>query len=135
MRERVEHLLADRFGEPLPGQPSRLGGLTIGTFHSLCARVLRVETDAIGYQRNWVIYDTADQRALMRALMREMNLDEKRYSPRAVLSKISSSKNELVTPRSLPVRDLLRRDRRAHLQRATRKRCSSTTPWTSTICS
>ena len=47
MRERVEHLLADRFGEPLPGQPSKLGGLTIGTFHSICARVLRVETAAL----------------------------------------------------------------------------------------
>ncbi len=64
MRERVEALLADKFGEPLPGQPSRLGGLTIGTFHSICARILRVETDTIGFERNWVIYDTADQLAL-----------------------------------------------------------------------
>ncbi len=59
MRERVEALLADKFGEPLPGQPSRLGGLTIGTFHSICARILRVETDTIGFERNWVIYDTS----------------------------------------------------------------------------
>lgn len=98
MGERVEALLADRFGEPLPGQPRRMGGLTIGTFHSICARVLRVETDHIGFERNWVIYDTADQLALIRALMREMNYDEKRYSPRAVLSHISKQKNELITP-------------------------------------
>ncbi|MEZ4608807.1 MAG: UvrD-helicase domain-containing protein [Caldilineaceae bacterium] len=98
MGERVEGLLADRFGEPLPGQPRRLGGLTIGTFHSICARVLRVETERIGFERNWVIYDTADQLALVRALMCEMNFDEKRYSPRAILSRISSQKNELITP-------------------------------------
>ena len=98
MRGRIEALLANKFGEPLPGQASRLGGLTIGTFHSICARILRVETEAIGFERNWVIYDTADQLALIRVLMRELNLDEKRYNPRAVLSRISSRKNELITP-------------------------------------
>ena len=98
MRERVEALIGDRFGDPLPGQSRRMGGLSIGTFHSICARILRVETDAIGYQRNWTIYDTADQRALVRSLMRELNLDEKRYNPRAVQAHISSRKNELITP-------------------------------------
>lgn len=98
MQERVEELLQDRFGDPLPGQPRRLGGLTIGTFHSICARVLRIETGAIGYERNWVIYDSADQLALIRGLMREMNLDEKRYSPNAVRAIISRWKNELHTP-------------------------------------
>ena len=46
MRERVELIFEDKFGKPLPGQPPRLGGLAIGTFHSICARVLRVETEA-----------------------------------------------------------------------------------------
>jgi len=101
MRERVEALLQGRFGEPLPGQPARLGGLTVGTFHSICARVLRVETDAIGYARNWVIYDSADQLALLRALLREMNLDEKRYSPNALRARISSWKSELYPPDGL----------------------------------
>ena len=70
MGERVEGLLADRFGEPLPGQARRLGGLTIGTFHSICARVLRVETERIGFERNWVIYDTADQLAVVHQIQR-----------------------------------------------------------------
>ncbi len=98
MRERVERIFEDKFGAPLPGQPPRLGGLTIGTFHSLCARILRVETAAIGYQPNWVIYDTADQQALVRAILQDLQLDEKRYNPRAVLSHISSQKNDLITP-------------------------------------
>lgn len=98
MRARVEELLGDRFGAPLPGQNARLGGLTIGTFHSICARVLRIETAAIGYDRNWVIYDSADQRSLVRALMREMNLDERHHSPNAIKAHISKQKNELVTP-------------------------------------
>ena len=103
MRERVEKLLEEKFGPPapsgLPGeQRSRLGGLTIGTFHSICARILRVETEAINYDRNWVIYDSADQLALIRNIMRDLNLDEKRYSPNAIQARISSQKNEMVTP-------------------------------------
>ncbi|MEZ4866417.1 MAG: UvrD-helicase domain-containing protein [Caldilineaceae bacterium] len=102
MRERVEKLLEARFGAPTPGaqQPHSLGGLTIGTFHSLCARILRVETDAIGYDRNWVIYDTTDQRSLIRNILRDLNLDEKRYSPNAIQARISSQKNELITPQN-----------------------------------
>ncbi len=98
MRERVELIFEDKFGKPLPGQPPRLGGLTIGTFHSVCARVLRVESAAIGFDRNWVIYDTADQLSLLRALLREMNYDEKKYSPQAVRAYIGKQKNELLGP-------------------------------------
>lgn len=98
MRERVELIFEDKFGKPLPGQPPRLGGLTIGTFHSVCARVMRVESAAVGFTRDWVIYDTADQLSLIRTLLREMNLDEKKYSPQAVRAHISTQKNELITP-------------------------------------
>ncbi|MBW7884338.1 MAG: UvrD-helicase domain-containing protein [Caldilineaceae bacterium] len=98
MRERVERIFEAKFGPPPPGQPQRLAGLTIGTFHSICARILRVETALAGYQRNWVIYDSADQLSLVRAVMREENLDEKRYPPKGVLANISKQKNELVTP-------------------------------------
>ena len=98
MRERVETIFEDKFGKPQPGQPPRLGGLSIGTFHSICARTLRIEADAIGFDRNWVIYDTADQLGLLRALLREMNLDEKRYSPQAIRAQISRQKNELIGP-------------------------------------
>ena len=98
MRARVGKIFEDKFGSPLPGAPPRLGGLTIGTFHSICARVLRVETKLIGYQPNWVIYDSADQLALLRGVLAELNVDEKRFSPKAVLAHISKQKNELVTP-------------------------------------
>lgn len=98
MRARVEKVFEDKFGASLPGQPPRLGGLTIGTFHSICARVLRVETEAVGFQRNWVIYDSADQLALLRSVIAEMGLDEKRHSPSAMQNYISRQKNELLTP-------------------------------------
>jgi DNA helicase-2/ATP-dependent DNA helicase PcrA len=98
MRERVETIFEDKFGKALPGQPPRLGGLTIGTFHSICARILRVETAAIGYQRDWVIYDTSDQQALVRSVAGELNLDEKRHSPAVLLAHISKLKNELILP-------------------------------------
>ena len=98
MRERVEGLIGEQFAPAIPGQPARLGGLSIGTYHSLCARLLRIETAAIGYERNWVIYDTADQRALIRGLLQEMNYDEKRYNPNAIKAHISRQKNELVRP-------------------------------------
>ena len=57
-----------------------------------------MEVDAAGFQRNWVIYDSADQLALVREIMKEMQLDEKRFSPRAVLAQIGNWKNDLLTP-------------------------------------
>ncbi len=98
MRERIALILSEIYGAPPVGQTQRLSGLTIGTFHSLCARILRVETTHIGFQPNWIIYDSADQVALVRAVMRDLNLDEKRYPPKAIHAHISKSKNDLVTP-------------------------------------
>jgi len=97
MRERVGLILQEMYGAPPVGQTQRLNGLTIGTFHSLCARILRVETTHAGFQPNWIIYDSADQVALVRAVMRDLNLDEKRYPPKAIHAHISKSKNDLVT--------------------------------------
>ncbi len=97
MRSRVEQLFVQKFGSPAPGQPPRLSGLTIGTFHSICARILRVDVAAAGYQPNWVIYDSADQVALVRETLRDLNFDEKRFPPKAVLAHISKQKNNLVT--------------------------------------
>jgi len=98
MEERVVDLIGDDFPPPPPGQRQRLGGLTIGTFHNICARILRVDVEAAGFQRNWVIYDSADQLSLIRTILKEMNLDEKRFSPQAVRSQIGSWKNELIEP-------------------------------------
>jgi DNA helicase-2/ATP-dependent DNA helicase PcrA len=98
MEQRVVDLIGENFPQPLPGQRQRLGGLSIGTFHSICARILRIEHEAIGYERNWLIYDTADQLSLIRSILQELNLDEKRYSPQAIQGRISNFKNELLIP-------------------------------------
>ena len=101
MSGRVEELIGHRFPPPDHGRRRSLGGLTIGTFHSVCARVLRVENEAAGFDRNWVIYDTADQLTLMRAILKEMKLDEKRFNPRALLAQISNWKNDLLLPEAV----------------------------------
>ena len=93
MRARVEQIFIQKFGAPPPGQPPRLSGLTIGTFHSLCARVLRMDVAAAGYAPNWVIYDSADQLALVREVLRQLNFDEKRYPPKAVLDRCEYMKD------------------------------------------
>jgi|GEM_PF-368 len=98
MEERVVALIGANFPPPPPGQRQRLGGLTIGTFHNICARVLRIDVEAAGFQRNWVIYDSADQLTLVRTILKEMNLDEKRFSPQAIRARIGRWKNELIQP-------------------------------------
>lgn len=103
MEERVIDLIGEDFPPPPPGQRQRLGGLTIGTFHNICARILRIDVEAAGYQRNWVIYDSADQLALVRTILKEMNLDEKRFSPQAVRARIGGWKNELIEPAKVQV--------------------------------
>jgi DNA helicase-2/ATP-dependent DNA helicase PcrA len=98
MGNRVEEQIGHNFPLPSEGRRQSLGGLTIGTFHAVCARVLRVEVEAVGFKRNWVIYDSSDQLALVRAILKEMKLDEKRFSPRAILAQIGNWKNDLLTP-------------------------------------
>lgn len=68
------------------------------TFHSTCVRILRNEINYIGYDTNFVIYDDADQQTLIKMILKEMNLDEKKYPPRGVAARISNHKNELRTP-------------------------------------
>ena len=74
-------------------------GLTIGTFHAICARILRREISALpGYTGDYTIYDTDDQVALIRACMSELDIDSKRTPPYGQLNRISAAKNELITP-------------------------------------
>ncbi len=88
MGERIEALLGD--------QPS---GLLMGTFHSTCVRILRREVDNLtGYQRDFVIFDTADQLEVIKQALRDLNLDDKKFPPRKMLNGISNAKNELITP-------------------------------------
>lgn len=84
MRRRVASLVGDEIAKEL----------WIGTFHATCARLLRRFHEAAGLERNFVIYDDSDQRAVVTRVLRELNMDEKRYPPRQVLSRIHREKQE-----------------------------------------
>lgn len=70
----------------------------VSTFHSMCVRILRRDIDRIGYDRNFTILDTTDQLTVIRQILRNLNIDPKRYDPRAMIGQISAAKNELITP-------------------------------------
>lgn len=88
MRHRIEELLG--------GQPR---GLTMGTFHATCARLLRQESDSLPHHgRDFVIFDTADQLQVVKQALKDLNLDDKKFRPNKMLNGISSAKNEMITP-------------------------------------
>lgn len=94
LRERIELLLAEkRPGRALPR------GMWVGTFHSICARILREEIEALGgpYRRNFVIFDETEQLALIKDAINRLGLDDKAYPPRSVQSQISKAKNNNLT--------------------------------------
>jgi DNA helicase II / ATP-dependent DNA helicase PcrA len=82
--------------EPLAG--GRAKGMWIGTFHALCARILRMDGTAIGIDRNFVIYDDGDQVGLIKDILKQKNIDDKSIQPRAVLNAISNAKEKLLSP-------------------------------------
>ena len=75
-----------------------------GTFHSFCARILRREGERLGYSRHFTIYDTDDSKRLMKACMKELNIDEKTLGHKAILGEISRAKDELVDPEEYAAR-------------------------------
>ncbi len=87
MRERIQGILGS-------------GGddIWISTFHSMCVRILRRDSDRMGINRNFSILDTTDQLSVIKSVLKERNLDPKKYDPRSILGSISSAKNELITP-------------------------------------
>src|SRR6188508_2382065 len=87
MRERVESLIG-----------STAQGVWLSTFHSLCARLLRREAPKIGLSRDFVIYDSSDQAAVVKQALRELNIDDSLVQPRAALSRISHAKNLMEGP-------------------------------------
>ena len=88
MEHRIEQLL--------DGRPQ---GLNMGTFHAICARLLRREVDNLThYQRDFVIFDTADQLQVVKGALAELRLDDKKFPPAKMLNGISSAKNDLITP-------------------------------------
>lgn len=106
--------MKDRIEKVLQGN---VAGLWAGTFHSLFARILRIEAHHIGYPPQFTIYDTDDSRSLIRTIIKEMNLSSDAYPANQVLSRISSFKSNLVTPK-LYERDekLMKSDRIANRQ-------------------
>ncbi|NLK51635.1 MAG: UvrD-helicase domain-containing protein, partial [Syntrophomonadaceae bacterium] len=70
----------------------------VSTFHAACARILRREIEALGYTRDFVIYDDADQLSLIKEGLRYFNLDEKKFTPRSIASQIEAAKNQLLEP-------------------------------------
>ncbi|WP_089965672.1 DNA helicase PcrA [Lihuaxuella thermophila] len=75
----------------------------ISTFHSMCVRILRRDIDRIGYSRNFTILDTSDQLTVIKQVLKEENLDPKKFEPRSILNKISQAKNALQGPDQMKV--------------------------------
>ncbi len=93
MRERINRLV----GQAVPVSTG-WRGLTIGTFHSICARILRADAPAAGLNPNFVIYDDGEQLTAVKQALRDLKLDDKLYKPEAMRSAISKAKNELIRP-------------------------------------
>lgn len=88
MRERIEAILGED-----------LHGLSVGTFHATCARILRREAENLaGYTRDFVIFDTDDQKAAVKQAMADLNIDDKRFNPAKIRNGISAAKNMLIGP-------------------------------------
>ncbi|MBM4764547.1 AAA family ATPase [Bacillus sp. B15-48] len=87
MRERIYKLMGGAADE-----------IWISTFHSMCVRILRRDIDRLGYNRNFTILDTSDQQSVIKRILKDKNIDPKKFDPRAILGTISSAKNELITP-------------------------------------
>ncbi len=88
--------MTSRIVELLGGDQAHLPGMTLGTFHALCARILRREADRLPFTREFVIFDDTDQNSLMREIVKQLGLDPKQYSPARLLDTISRAKNELI---------------------------------------
>ncbi|MCM3693350.1 DNA helicase PcrA [Neobacillus niacini] len=87
--------MRERIGKMMGGVAEEIW---ISTFHSMCVRILRRDIDRMGYNRNFTILDTGDQQSVVKGILKDKNLDPKKYDPRAILGAISSAKNELVDP-------------------------------------
>lgn len=102
MRERIGKLVSEE----------QARNLWVGTFHSLFGKILRYESNYIGFTSDYTIYDTSDSKSLIRTIIKDKQLDDKKYKPSTVLSHISNAKNSLVLPTSYRNSNrLLERDR------------------------
>ena len=93
MKERIANLV---------GAPAK--DIWMGTFHSICVRILRRFIDRIGFDSSFIIFDTTDQRALVKACLKDLSIDDKLFTDRSVLSEISNAKNEMLEPEQYTLR-------------------------------
>jgi len=101
MKERISRVVGERANR-----------VWAGTFHSVFARILRVEADKIGYPSNFTIYDTDDSKSLIGAILKEMNLSKDTYNVNAIRARISSAKSNLITPKLYTENEELRTEDR-----------------------
>ena len=87
MKERVEKLVGEAAKD-----------IWMGTFHSICVKILRSFIDRIGYEKSFIIFDTSDQRTLVKECLKSLEIDDKMFTDRSVLSEISNAKNEMLEP-------------------------------------
>ena len=87
MKERVEKLVGEATKD-----------MWLGTFHSICVKILRMFIDRIGYDKSFIIFDTSDQRTLVKECLKSLEIDDKMFTDRSVLSEISNAKNEMLEP-------------------------------------
>ncbi len=93
MKERIGNLIGEGIND-----------MWVGTFHSICLRVLRRYIERLGYNSDFLIFDTSDQKALVKECLKEANLDDKIFTDRGVLAEISNAKNEMLTPTQYKLR-------------------------------
>ena len=87
MKTRVESLVGDTAKD-----------MWIGTFHSICVKILRRYIDRIGFEKSFIIFDTTDQRSVVKQCLKALNIDDKLFTDRGVLAEISNAKNEMLSP-------------------------------------
>jgi DNA helicase II / ATP-dependent DNA helicase PcrA len=87
--------MRERIGKMMGGTADEIW---ISTFHSMCVRILRRDIDRLGFNRNFTILDTTDQQSVVKGILKDKNIDPKKFDPRAILGSISSAKNEMIDP-------------------------------------
>ncbi|MFT5821340.1 MAG: DNA helicase-2/ATP-dependent DNA helicase PcrA [Crocinitomix sp.] len=120
--------MKERIAQIIGGSEAK--NISMGTFHSVFARILRHHSDKLGYPSNFTIYDTQDSRSLIRAIVRELRLDDKTYKANLISSRISSAKNNLISAAAYEANsDVVAEDRMSgkprlfEIYRAYEKRC------------
>ncbi len=93
MKQRVEGLVGDAVND-----------MWIGTFHSICVRILRKYIDRIGFDHTFIIFDTQDQKTLIKECMKELKIDDKLFTDKGVLAEISNAKNEMLEPKAYGIK-------------------------------